>query len=111
MVVVRVDGDIDMSAAHDMYRGLAARLTNEGAGLVLDLTATSYLDSAGIELVFDLARRLRTRRQSLGLVVPREAPMRRVLAMYDVEAVAPIDTSVEAAVGGVRDQAARSSGG
>ena len=62
-----------------------------------------YLDSAGVELLFDLARRLRTHRQRLRLVVPAEAPMRRVLDLCDIEEVAPMDATVEAAVEVLRE--------
>ena len=38
---------------------------HDSAGLMLDLCQVAYLDSSGIELLFDLARRLRTHRQRL----------------------------------------------
>ena len=98
VLVGRVRGEIDSVTADDLERALAARLANDSRGLVLDLTHSWYLDSAGIELVFDLARRLRTHRQRLRLVLPLDAPLRRVLAMYDIETVAPIHATTEAAL-------------
>ena len=98
VVVGRVAGEIESVNAQEMSNALAARLTNEVAGLVIDLSQVTYLDSAGIELLFDLARRLRTHRQRLRLVLPVDAPMRRVLELCDIARAAPIDATVEAAL-------------
>jgi anti-anti-sigma factor len=101
IVVGRVQGEIESVNAEDMSAALAGQLSSEKTGLVIDLSGVSYLDSAGIELLFDLARRLRTHRQRLGLVVPAEAPMRRVLELCDIQRAAPIDATVEAALEGM----------
>jgi anti-anti-sigma factor len=106
VVVGRVEGEIETANADDLRAAIAGRLTNAGAGLVLDLSETTYLDSAGIELLFDLARRLRTHRQRLGLVLPEGAPMRRVLDLCDIERVAPVDSTLEAALEGLQGPAA-----
>ena len=100
VVVGRVAGEIESVNAQEMSAALAARLTSEVAGLVIDLSQVTYLDSAGIELLFDLARRLRTHRQRLRLVLPVDAPMRRVLELCDIDRAAPIDATVEAALEG-----------
>jgi anti-anti-sigma factor len=98
VLVGRIEGEIESINADQLRAALGRRLTNESPGLVLDLTEAAYLDSAGVELLFDLARRLRTHRQRLRLVVPVAAPMRRVLDLCDIEGVAPMDATVEAAV-------------
>jgi anti-anti-sigma factor len=97
-----VDGEIESSNADELRAALADRLSNESAGLVLDLSGVTYLDSAGIELLFDLARRLRTHRQALGLVVPSDAPMVRVLQLCGIDRIARIDATVDAALSGLR---------
>ena len=103
VIVGSVAGEIESVNAEEMSTGLAARLTSEAAGLVIDLSQVTYLDSAGIELLFDLARRLRTHRQRLRLVVPLDAPMRRVLELCDIDRAAPIDATVEAALEAFRE--------
>lgn len=101
VVVGRVVGEVESVNAEEMSTALSGRLTSDRAGLVIDLSRATYLDSAGIELLFDLARRLRTHRQRLRLVVPVEAPMRRVLELCDIERAAPIDATVEDALEGL----------
>jgi anti-anti-sigma factor len=104
VVVGRVEGEIESVNAEEMSTALAGNLPSDKAGLVIDLSRVTYLDSAGIEFLFDLARRLRTHRQRLRLVVPADAPMRRVLELCDIERAAPIDTTVEAALEGMGER-------
>jgi anti-anti-sigma factor len=103
VLVGRIEGEIESINADQLRGALSQRLTNDTPGLVLDLTQAGYLDSAGVELLFDLARRLRTHRQQLRLVVPADAPMRRVLDLCDIEEVAPMDATVEAAIEVLRE--------
>ena len=98
IIVASVEGEIDSSNAADLRLALSERLPATSTGLVLDLSAVNYLDSSGIQLLFDLGRRLAARRQSIRLVVPGDAPMRRVLELCAVEAVAPMDPELDAAL-------------
>jgi anti-anti-sigma factor len=93
--VAHVRGEVDASNAAELRIALVDRLSNDANGLVLNLSETSYLDSTGISLLFELARGLAARRQVLRLVVPRTAPIRRVLELCDVDSVAPMDEASE----------------
>jgi anti-anti-sigma factor len=99
-VVARVSGEVDMTNARWLGEELARSVPNEALRLVVDLGDTRYLDSAGIELVFELARRLGRRRQELRLVVPESSPLRRVLGLTDVASVAGVHSSLEEALTG-----------
>ena len=103
VVVARVDGEIDSSNASELQLALAARVPSAASVLALDLSGVTYLDSSGIELLFELGRSLAARRQAIRLIVPETAPIRRVLELCAVESVAPIDgdlAGVLAAVAG-----------
>jgi anti-anti-sigma factor len=102
VVVARLSGEIDLSNADQVGEGLATGVPNTALGLVIDLTATSYLDSSGIHLVFDLAERLRRRQQQLRVVVPEGAPVRRVLRIVELDGSVPVLASVEEAVAQIR---------
>jgi anti-anti-sigma factor len=106
VLVGHVEGEIDSVTTDELRAALSERLTRENAGLVIDLTQVTYLDSAGIELLFDLGRRLRTHRQRLRVVAPPDAPMRRVLDLCDIAQTAAVDPTVEAAVRGMGELAA-----
>jgi anti-anti-sigma factor len=98
VVLASVRGEVDLSNAPSVRERLLGAVPNTAAALVLDLSGTDYLDSSGIGLIFELAERLGSRGQTLQLVVPEESAVRRVLLLTEVEQVAPISTSVDAAM-------------
>jgi anti-anti-sigma factor len=88
--VVDVKGEIDFSNASDVMTAIEREIPDDVARVALDLSATSYLDSAGIRLVLELAERLSERRISLTLVVPKGAPISSVLELMDVVSVVEV---------------------
>jgi anti-anti-sigma factor len=105
VVIARLSGEIDLSNATEVGDELSTSVPNTALGLVLDLTATTYLDSSGVHLVFDLAERLRTRQQQLRIVVPAGAPIRRVLRIVELGDTVPILATVEEAAEAIRSSA------
>lgn len=102
VIVARVSGEIDLGSASVVGDELASAVSNHALGLVIDLAGTTYLDSSGISLVFELAERLRRRQQQLRLVVPEGAPLRRVLRIVDAAATVPVLPTVEEAAAEIR---------
>jgi anti-sigma B factor antagonist len=98
-VVARLSGEVDMTNASYIGEELTRAVPNEAIVLVVDLSGTRYLDSAAIELLFELARKLGRRRQELRLVLPKDSPLRRVLLLTDVESAARLHETVEEALG------------
>jgi anti-anti-sigma factor len=97
-IVARLSGEVDMTNSHYVGGELAGSVPNDATDLIVDLTETRYLDSAAIELLFDLARRLRRRRQALRLVLPSSSPIKRVLELTEIGAAAPVHESLEDAL-------------
>jgi len=97
-IVARLSGEVDMTNATRVREELLVSVPNDALALVIDLDGCRYLDSAAIEVVFDLARRLGRRRQGLRLVVPPTSPLRRVLTLTEVDSVAPIHETLDAAL-------------
>ena len=97
-VVAGLSGEVDMTNAARVREQLLGAVPNDVLALVVDLQGCRYLDSAAIEVVFDLARRLQRRRQELRLVVPDSSPLSRVLVLTDVNSVAPVHPTVESAL-------------
>jgi anti-sigma B factor antagonist len=77
--VVRVCGEVDISNSTEIAEAIEAAVPNEVFEVAIDLTETTYLDSAGLSLLVRLAQRLETRRQRLRVVVPLDSPVRAVL--------------------------------
>ena len=98
VAVTRVSGEVDASNARWLEERLRAVLTNQSEGLVVDLTATTYLDSAGIALLFGLATELRRHQQQLRLVVPEDSPIARMVRLTGLGATVPTHAALEAAL-------------
>jgi anti-sigma B factor antagonist len=97
-VVARLSGEVDMSNATYVRDQLLTSMPNEALALVLDITSCRYLDSAAIEVLFDLSRRLARRRQELRLVMPADSPLKRVIELTEVHTAAPVYRSLEEAL-------------
>ncbi|MEW1954686.1 STAS domain-containing protein [Terrabacter sp. NPDC080008] len=89
--VVRVIGELDLSNARAVTDGVSHSVPEQVTLAVLDLTGTTFLDSAAVASLFRLAERLRDRRQELRLVVPRAAPIRAVIELTRLSQVVPVD--------------------
>src|SRR3954447_13535152 len=104
--VARIRGEIDMSNASELGLTLQSAVLQASAGLVIDFSETTYLDSAGLHFVFDLGKRLRDRGQRLYLVVPEASPVDAVLRIVNVDSLAPRCPDLESALERLRVHAA-----
>lgn len=102
VVVARISGEIDLSNAAEVGERVADAIPNTALGLVIDLTATSYLDSSGVHLLFELAERLQRRQQRMRVAVPEAGAIRRVLRIVELDATVPVLATVDDAVEQIR---------
>jgi anti-sigma B factor antagonist len=104
--VGRLDGEIDLSNVDEMAGGLRGLLTNQMTALVVDLSPTTYLDSAGINLLYSLAEELRARQLALHLVLPAGSPVARTVSITALDRALPTHATLDAALAAVRAQPA-----
>jgi anti-anti-sigma factor len=97
-VIVKVGGDVDIANAAGLSARIGGLIGNDERGIVLDLSETRYLDSAGILMVFHLSEKLSSRGQRLCLVVQRDQPALEALTLFEVQRVAPIVESPDEAM-------------
>lgn len=97
-IVATVVGEIDISNAADLGSALEGAVPQRALGLVLDLTDATYIDSAGIHLLFKLGGRLTRRRQQLRVVVPDDAPIRKIINLAGLGWTVPHDKTVPEAL-------------
>ena len=98
LAIARIAGEIDASNVKWVESRLRALLTNQSHGLVVDLSATTYLDSAGVALWFALAEDLRQHQQQLRLVVADPSSIARMVALTGLHEAAPTHPTLEAAL-------------
>lgn len=100
VTVAAVDGEIDASNAGEIGDRLRAALTNRSFALVIDLSDTTYVDSAGINLLFALATEMGQRQQQLHLVIPEGSPLARLAAITALDQAVPTHPTRAAAIAG-----------
>ena len=100
VVVARVSGEIDISNAQTIRSELIT-VALKGRGLALDLSALTYLDSAGIAMIDSLHRALHEDGRTLRIVAPPGAVVHRVLTLSSMAEIVPVDPSEDAAVRGL----------
>ena len=100
--VARVVGEVDASNAPTFAAQLKDALPNSALGLVVDLSETSYIDSAGVHLIFDLADALRRRQQALHLVVAPDSFVDDVLGVVNVSGAAEVSSTLADALEALR---------
>ncbi len=98
VIVARIDGEVDMSNADPLATRLRGLLTNRSETLVVDLSPTTYLDSSGIRLLFELSDDLRRRQQQLHIVLPENSPIRRVITLTGLDQAMPTHPTLETAL-------------
>ncbi len=87
--LVIVDGEIDSSNAAEIGDRLRATISNQGMAMVVDLTPTTYIDSAGLNALFRLGLELDERQQTLHLVVASGSPIERMLKIVGLDRAIP----------------------
>ena len=62
VVIAHVSGELDLAGAPETGEAIAAALPTSARALVVDFTALDFIDSSGIAMLFNIARRLGSRR-------------------------------------------------
>ena len=103
--IAGIRGEVDVSNADELGNRVHAFVPNSALGLVLDLSETTYFDSSGVRLLFDLGERLAQRQQALRVVVMEGSFLADLLSTINFVVFAPVDVDVAAAVAAMRQPA------
>jgi anti-anti-sigma factor len=96
--VAHLPEDIDAANAMATQRQLADALGPDALSLVIDLSATRYVDSAGIDMLLRLNDRLNDRRARLILVIPDASQLMRLATIVGLPEAVAILPNVPAAL-------------
>jgi len=88
--VARVRADIDAASAASVHDVLAGALAPDTDCLIVDLSETRYLDSAGLDMLLRLAERLSQRRVTLMLVIPEGSHVSRLATIVGLPEALPV---------------------
>jgi anti-anti-sigma factor len=96
--VAHVKEDIDAANAATTQQHLAEALGPDALSLVLDLSDTGYVDSAGIDMLLRLSDRLDHRRARLILVIPDTSQLKRLAMLAGLPEAITIRPSLTTAL-------------
>jgi anti-sigma B factor antagonist len=95
--VARLTGELDKLALDQGAGTELDPLLGRGR-LVVDLGGLTFIDSAGLHALFELAKRASSRSAAVAVCVPEASPVHRVVAVVRLGAVMPVLSTVEEAV-------------
>jgi anti-anti-sigma factor len=104
--IARVHGEVDASNAKDIGGRLRAMLSNRSETMVVDLSPTTYIDSAGLNTLFALAEEMRSRQQRLVLVIAEDSPIARMVTLTGLDQVAASYRALDDALADGREDVA-----
>jgi anti-anti-sigma factor len=100
VAIARIEGEIDASNVAWVGGRLHGLVSNQLETLIVDLSQTTYLDSAGIALLFRLAGELREHQQELRLVVHDGSSIARMVTLTGLRASVPTHAALDDALDG-----------
>ena len=106
VAVVTVTGEIDITNAEGLRDALLSALNAGAAGLIVDLTSTTFLDSAGIAALVRASRRATATDAALRLAVTAP-PVLRVLRLVGLDRLIEVHPSLADAMASLSDQSGR----
>jgi anti-anti-sigma factor len=87
--VVEVKGELDVSTVAHWEENVTA-VGRDAAVVVLDLSETGFVDSAGVRSLFRLARDAASHGTRLLIVAPRNGTVRRLLDILAIGSITPV---------------------
>jgi anti-anti-sigma factor len=100
---MRPPEEIDAANAQRVGADLAACVTGGVFELVVDLSTTEFIDSAGIDMLFRLSERLRQRRVCLRVAIQAGSPLARVADIVGLRGAMPVYDDVAKALAAAGD--------
>ena len=101
VTLVKLRGEIDMANGLNLTDEVLAKMPDSSRGLVADLSDLRYLDSAGIRMLFEIAKHLGLRDLPLAIALPESSVLRSVLKMTHVETVAGVFATADEAIASI----------
>jgi anti-anti-sigma factor len=96
--VAHVKEDIDAANAAAIHQHLAEALGPDALSLIVDLSDTGYVDSAGLDMLLRLSDRLDHRRARLILVIPDTSQLKRLVMLVGLPEAITIRPSLTTAL-------------
>lgn len=97
VLVVTVRGDLDLYTAPDLRAGMLAAIGDGAASVVLDLRATSFMDSTALGVIIAAMKALRAQGGRL-VLVNESRSISKTLAITGLDELLAVERTIEEAV-------------
>lgn len=94
IVVVRLNGEIDLVNVPTITGLMRNAVDQDAIGVAVDLSEVRYLDSAGVQMLFQLALELATTRKGMAVALGAESPLCTLLKITNFQEVAGVHASL-----------------
>lgn len=94
--ILAVSGEVDLASASVLRSAISAVFGAGAAELLIDLSETQFMDSAGLHLLVDTQHEASRLRRRLAIVCPR-GPVRRVVDITGLAGTLPLHEDVASA--------------
>lgn len=90
IAVAQLRGEIDVMNVPLVTAQLRDGARDSAVGLAVDLTDVRYLDSAGMQMLFQLAQELSVARKGMAVALPDASPITRLLSITHFQGAAKV---------------------
>jgi anti-sigma B factor antagonist len=97
-VSIEVDGEVDLATVEDLEKAIESVHSGRDEGLVVDLTASSFMDSTGLKALVMAHRRFTAEGRPFAIAVSG-GPVSRLLDLSGVNTTIRTVASVEELIG------------
>lgn len=103
VAVIEIDGETDLSNA-PRFREVVDGLLEAGSAVVVDLSATTFVDSSILATLLDAGRRIQARGAGFAVNMPDDTDpaIRRVIDVTGLETALPFYSGLEDAIDAAR---------
>ncbi|MFN3232168.1 MAG: STAS domain-containing protein [Alphaproteobacteria bacterium] len=95
--VMILEGRLDANSADQFQNGVLGRVGKEGGAVLLDLSALSYLSSAGIRSILIIARELQAQKRGFAMC-GASGGVEEVLSVSGVDSIVTVHETRDAGV-------------
>jgi anti-sigma B factor antagonist len=100
IAVITPPAELDLTCARQLHDEIKAALDRGVTSLIIDMSTTTFCDSAGTAALVHGQNRAKAMKADLRLVVPSESFVRRVFEINGMNVIMRIYSSLEAAQSG-----------
>lgn len=89
-VDIVINGEVDLANCDEVQREIFAAISNHLVSVRVDLSGMTYVDSAGLRILFALVERLRLLQTECTLIAPVGSPIRRVVELSGLASIVDV---------------------